>query len=269
MEVKTAAKSQERRAKSQKLSSQLLAIGFSLLAFSCRFAFAENSQDFYKSGNQFYASGKFTEAAQAYQSAIDSGLRSWVLEFNIGNAYYREGAIGKAALHFERAFHLNSSDPDVIYNLNLVTVKAGDPELPSSALPKLAWRLFYIFGINALTVIWMLFFFVCVAAAGAALYVKPIFSRDRVVGIAFIFFILSGWLGVRIYLLEKSEGVVVGQMAEVRSGPNTSYAANFTVPEGHRVMILKDQEPIQGWLEIGVPEQGLKGWVPDASVEVI
>ena len=58
-------------------------------------------------------------------------------------------------------------------------------------------------------------------------------------------------------------------VAEVRSGPNTTYPANFTVPEGRRVLILKEEEPIQGWLEVGVPQEGLKGWVPDTSVEVI
>jgi hypothetical protein len=62
---------------------------------------------------------------------------------------------------------------------------------------------------------------------------------------------------------------VITSVAEVRSGPNTTYPTSFTVPEGHRVLILDEQEPIQGWLEIGVPDQGLKGWAPDTSVETI
>ena len=62
---------------------------------------------------------------------------------------------------------------------------------------------------------------------------------------------------------------MVAPVAEVRSGPNMTYPANFTVPEGHRVLILKEEEPIQGWIEVGVPDQGLKGWVPDTSVEII
>lgn len=70
-------------------------------------------------------------------------------------------------------------------------------------------------------------------------------------------------------MIEKPLGVVVSSVAEVRSGPNITYPANFTVPEGRRVLILKEQEPIQGWLEIGVPQEGLKGWVPDTSVETI
>ena len=86
---------------------------------------------------------------------------------------------------------------------------------------------------------------------------------------AAVFVLFGTWLGARIYLLEKPAGVVVASVAEVRSGPNTTYPANFTVPEGHRVLILEEQEPIQGWLEIGVPQEGLKGWVPETSVEVI
>ena len=66
---------------------------------------------------------------------------------------------------------------------------------------------------------------------------------------------------MNIIEVEKPEGVVVAPVAEVRSGPNMSYAANFTVPEGRRILILKEQEPIQGWLEIGVRTNGVGGTV--------
>ena len=89
------------------------------------------------------------------------------------------------------------------------------------------------------------------------------------VGSILAFFIFGSWMGARIYLLELPEGVVVASVAEVRSGPNLTYPANFTVPEGHRVQLLREQEPIQGWVEIGVPDQGLKGWIPESSVETI
>jgi hypothetical protein len=81
--------------------------------------------------------------------------------------------------------------------------------------------------------------------------------------------VVTGWLGARMYLLEHPQGVVVSPIAEVRSGPNTTYPTNFTVPEGHRVLLLDEQEPVQGWFEIGAPEQGLKGWAPESSVEVL
>ena len=230
---------------------------------------ADSSQELFKAGNALYAEGKFSEAAQKYQAAEEAGIRNWVLEYNLGNASWRAGQLGKAILHYERAFRINSGQNDVIYNLNLATTKAGDPELPSGALPILAWRLFYFFSVNTLTVFGsLLFIFFCVAGS-FALAGRNFLMAETALGLGCIFIVLLAWLGARIYLLEHPKGVVVSPVAEVRSGPNTTYPANFTVPEGHRVLILEEQEPVQGWLEIGVPQEGLKGWVPETSVEVI
>jgi hypothetical protein len=235
-------------------------------------AFADLPQDLYKAGNALYAEGKFSDAAQKYQAAVDGGLKHWVLEYDLGSAYYRAGQTGKAVLHYERAFHMNSGQGDVLYNLNLATTKAGDPEMPSTALAALAWRLFFILSVNTLTVLASIFFILlCVYAGSLLAGAQNNFDWvPACAGMTAVAFVLTGaWLGIRIYLLEKPVGVVVASVAEVRSGPNTTYPANFTVPEGHRVLILKEEEPIQGWLEIGVPQEGLKGWVPETSVEVI
>jgi tetratricopeptide (TPR) repeat protein len=232
-------------------------------------AFADTGPDLFKAGNALYAGGKFSEAAQKYQAAADEGLKNWVLEYNLGNAYYRAGEMGKAILHYERAFRMNSGQNDVIYNLNLATNKAGDPELPAGALPVLAWRLFYFLSINALAVVTSLLFIFFCAATCFALAGRDFLKADAALGLGCLFMVLLGWLGARIYLLEHPQGVVVASVAEVRSGPNTTYPTNFTVPEGHRVLILDEQEPVPGWLEIGAPQEGLKGWAPETSVEII
>jgi hypothetical protein len=240
-----------------------------MILFLPLLCYADTPQDLYKSGNALYAEGKFADAAQKYQSAADAGLRNWVLEYDLGNACYRAGQIGKGILHYERAFRINSGQGDVIYNLNLATTKAGDPELPTTALPALGWRLFYIFSVNTLTILSSFLFVSFCVVGGCALLDRYVLPRDVALGGGLLFVFLFGWLAARIFLLEKPTGVVVSPVAEVRSGPNTSYPANFTIPEGRRVLILKEQEPIQGWLEIGVPQEGLKGWVPDSSVEII
>ncbi len=230
---------------------------------------ADTPQELFKAGNAQYAEGKFADAAQKYQTAADGGLRHWALEYNLGNAYYRSGQIGKAILHYERAFRINSGQTDVLYNLNLAANKAGEPVMPAGTLPAFAWRLFYSLSVNTLTLFCsLLFIFFCVAG-GYALLGRRFLKADWALGLGFLLIALAGWLGARIYLLEVPEGVVVASVAEVRSGPSMTYPANFTVPEGQRVLLLKEQEPIQDWLEIGVPDQGLKGWVPASSVETI
>ena len=232
-------------------------------------AFGESGPDLFKAGNALYTEGKFADAAQKYQAAADAGLKNWVLEYNLGNAYYREGQIGRAILHYERAFRMNSGQGDVIYNLNLATNKAGDPELPAGALPALAWRLFYALSINTITLLASLLFLFFGVAAGFALAGRNFLKADAVLGLGCAFLGLVAWLGARIYILEHPPGVVVSPVAEVRSGPNITYPTISTVPEGHRVLLLDEQEPVEGWLEIGVPQEGIKGWVPSSSVEVL
>jgi tetratricopeptide (TPR) repeat protein len=240
-----------------------------LLALLAAPVWAETPPEAFAAGNTLYAAGKFADAAQKYQSAADTGFKNWILEYNLGNAYYRAGQIGKAVLHYERAFRMNSGQGDVIYNLNLATTKAGDPELPTSALPTLAWRLFYFLSINTLTLLCSMLFILACAAAGLALAGRNVLNAETAIALGIVCVTLFGWLGARIYLMEHPQGVVVSSVAEVRSGPNTTYPTNFTVPEGHRVLILDEQEPVQGWLEIGAPVEGLKGWAPDTSVEII
>jgi tetratricopeptide (TPR) repeat protein len=245
------------------LYSAFLIFNFSLAAYS------ESPQDLFQQGNAAYARGQFDQAVSNYESARSQGLHHWVLEYDLGNAYYKAGRLGKAIAAYERAFRLNSGQGDVLYNLNLVLTKAGDPLLPAGALSWLFWKLFFALSLDTL-MFWTSLLFIA-ACAGGGLFFLGRFRPPRrwTYGVLGTLAVLGAWLALRISNLQRPEAVVIVPTAEVRGGPNTTYPANFTVPEGHRVLVLEEQEPVQGWVEIGVPEQGLKGWVPDTSIEVI
>ena len=234
----------------------------------CR-AHADTPEETFKKANAAYAEGKFDQAVTLYQSAKSAGLRHWALEYNLGDAYYKTNQLGKSVASYVRAFRLNPGDRDVVYNLALSTTRAGDPIVPSGSLAALSWRLFYFVSLNTLTVAASLLFFGLWIFGALALLGT---YRLRIEGVALLsalFVIAVGWLGLRIYWNEQSEGIVVAPVAEIRSGPNLSYPANFTIPEGHHVMILDEEEPVTDWLEIGVSNQGLKGWVPTSSIDVL
>ena len=238
-----------------------------LLGFAVGNVYAETPQEWFKKGNEAYAAKKFDDAISAYQSAVDGGLRHWVVYFNLSDAHFRAGHLGKAMVNVDRAFQLNSSNSDVLDNLVLLSTKAGDPRMPTGALPALLWRLFYKIGLNGLTVLTSLLF-----AVLAGFSMGPWLGRWRMpsqvmIGTGIAFAVFATWLGARIYVHHEPLAVVITPNAEVRSGPALSDPASFTVPEGRRVEVLADQEPVSGWLEVGVPQEGLKGWVPDSSVE--
>lgn len=52
---------------------------------------AQTVEDFFKKGNDEYRSGKFREAAAAFESITRQGFSSPQVYFNLGNAYYRQG----------------------------------------------------------------------------------------------------------------------------------------------------------------------------------
>jgi len=228
-----------------------------------------DAQDAFKQGNAAYAAAKFDDAVADYQSAESQGLHHWMLDYNLGNALFKTGKLGSAILHYERAFRRHSSDRDLVYNLSLASAKAGDPRLPTGALPALFWRLFYQFSINAMAVVMSVLWIALCIGLGALLRGRWQAHGDKVGVLAVITVAWAVWFGTRVYVAEEPSAIVVAPTADVRSGPNLSYPANFSVPEGHRVLLLDEQEAVSGWLEIGVPDQGLKGWAPENAVEKI
>jgi hypothetical protein len=56
----------------------------------------------------------------------------------------------------------------------------------------------------------------------------------------------------------RPEAVVVAARVEARTGPSAAERVGFLVPEGQRVAWL---EASGDWVQIGLPEKGLKGWV--------
>ena len=79
--------------------------------------------------NNSYREKRYDDAIQDYEKLISAGLRSANIFYNLGNAYLRTGARGKAILYYERALRMCPRDADIRSNLdfarNLVEGDAG------------------------------------------------------------------------------------------------------------------------------------------------
>ena len=120
-------------------SSGIAAILLGLLGAQTAIAAGENG---FARGNELFASGKYAEAAAAYEGQVHHGDDSANLFFNLGNAYYRAGDRGHAILNYRRALQLEPSHAEAAANLAfiggnraLVTADGGLP-LGTNAL---AW----------------------------------------------------------------------------------------------------------------------------------
>jgi tetratricopeptide (TPR) repeat protein len=71
----------------------------------------------YNQGNQLYARKDYDGAARAYEEALRAGPSPAAL-YNLGNARFKSGEIGRAILSYRRARYLAPRDPDVAANLD-------------------------------------------------------------------------------------------------------------------------------------------------------
>src|SRR5438046_9550199 len=100
------------------------AIGFS---FTGVVSAADESA--FAKANQAYTEARFQEAAEGYESLIQSGQWNATLFYDLGNAYYRLGNFGKAILNYERAVALDPHHPEADANLRLARDEARALEL--------------------------------------------------------------------------------------------------------------------------------------------
>ena len=99
---------------------------------------APSPTDLMDEANAQYERGEFSGAAQQYEALIDSGYEDAVLYYNLGNAYFKNGDLGRAVLNYLRAEELSPRDADIRANLEFARartvddVESGGESLPAS-----------------------------------------------------------------------------------------------------------------------------------------
>ena len=76
--------------------------------------------------NQLYEAGQYQEAASAYQSMVDAGADDGALYYNLGNACYKSGDLGRAILNYRRAQIIDPRDSDIETNLQIAREQTVD-----------------------------------------------------------------------------------------------------------------------------------------------
>jgi len=76
-----------------------------------------------------YEEGKYNEAATAYAKLLQTGQTSAALYFNLGNAFFKSGQMGRAVAAYRLAGPTHSRDPDVRANLQFARNQIQGPTL--------------------------------------------------------------------------------------------------------------------------------------------
>lgn len=213
----------------------------------------------------------YQRALDRYLTVIGDGQgRNAKLYYNIGNAYYLIGDIGRAILFYRQAQVLDPADVNLRHNLLYARSQRLD-RLPSGELPEglrigLFWH--YLLAPETKLALFILFFAgACVTGALAILRARrwKTVSFFISAGLALLFFGSLSEDEIRLHSLR--DGVVVAQEVEIRKGDGTAYQRSYLDPlhAGAEFRLLEDRA---GWYRILLPD-GRRGWIPGTAAVMV
>lgn len=227
----------------------------------------------FERGNRLYQENEFAGAVEAYEEVLEAGYESVELLYNLGNAYFKTGNLGRSILSWERALRLRPRDPDARANLELARSLTADEIEP---LPR-----FWILSIGSWWVgllpggVLLLLGIVGYTLAAGGLCARILSRRPTrrrigtwiLLGGVACMVLFGGTLLAREGVLGGTEwGIVLAESVPVQSAPSTEGDLTlFVVHEGTKVRIDQRSET---WLEV-VLEDGKVGWIPTAALEII
>lgn len=202
--------------------------------------------------------------------AQEGNIQNGKLFYNIGNAYFRVGDIGRAILNYRRAQQLIPNDVNLQQNISYTRSKRTDQIEEQQQKKILKTLLFWHYDFSAKTRLSL--FAICIT-------VFCLFSSLRLFWKKSSFFWFIGFsMGILLLLLGSlsiqalgqsgnSSGVILTDEVIARKGNSETYEPSFEAPlhAGTEFDLIEKRED---WYHINLPD-GRKCWVPQQSVGLI
>jgi tetratricopeptide (TPR) repeat protein len=240
------------------ISAILLALFFAGKTFA-----VDVTADF-SAANKLYAEGRFSDAAKAYESILQSGATSPALLFNYGNAEFKSGHLGKAIAAYQRADQLSPRDAELRANLAFVRNQVQGVTLHESRWQNWVGTLTLNEGALLSAVLFWLTFALLIARQIRPELVPKLKNATR------IFVALAIFSGTVLGLQAASHfssatAVVIADNVTARSGPFDDAQSAFTARDGAEFSILDRRND---WVQVA-DGAGKSGWLPAKQVEIL
>jgi tetratricopeptide (TPR) repeat protein len=223
-------------------------------------SFAADTFAEFDAANRLYEQGKFAEAASSYQQMIQSGTVSPAIYFNLGNAFFKAGQLGRAIAAYRTAEKIAPRDPDVHANLQFVRGKVQSPTLSPSAWQRwVAALTINEWGVLAAAAFWIWL------ALLAVVQLRPGWKQSLR---AFLWcggcatLVLGGCAGAAWSENSTQTAIVVVQDAATHNGPLDEAPTGATVHDGAELSMLDTKND---WLQVRVDSQRV-GWLKRGQV---
>ena len=217
-----------------------------------------------------YENGDFAGAAAVWRELAGAGVEDSRLWYNLGNAHFQGGEMGRAILAYRRAQRLAPRDREIRDNLALARSRRGDGTLsPEPSFWGRAWgwlRATFspgelaVFGLALLWLATLLTLLLILKRAGwrrLRWMLVPVLVFLPLISAAAWVAEWQDWSG--------SEAVLLAPSVAVQSGPGADYITLFEIHEGAE---LRVRERRGGWLRVDLGEQ-LEGWIPAVAAETL
>lgn len=217
--------------------------------------------------NDLYKSGNYQAALEGYREIAAKEPFNPYAYYNAGNACFRLNKPGLAILYYGKAFRLDPRDPDIRANLDFAMKHTGQALVPEG-MPRVLHYLYYFFSDLELRAAATLFWWL--SCLLLAVYALKTGLRGKLRGTLLASALLfSGsllWFAARSTSAFSNAGVVTAEgSVKLLSGPGDTFKAYATLPEARLVKILDDTD--DNYYEVGIPREGIKGWIPKSAAE--
>jgi len=237
--------------------------------------FSQANQSFREANsarNPEQAEKLYEKAILAFERIVNEGrIKNAKLYYNLANAYFLKGNIGKAILNYRRAEKLDNSDANIQKNLTFARSKRIDKVVIKTEKRVLQTLFFwhYDFSIKAKFLFTCIFFgIVCICVAGIIWFGR---SAPWMVP-AVICAILTTCFLISLVLESGTKagricGVITIKEVVAHQGDGQNYAPSFKEPlhEGTEFDLLESRP---GWFHIELSDNS-DAWIPQISADLI
>ena len=223
-------------------------------------------------GNQSYIDGDYAAAVNAYQAIENRGYSSSRLYYNMGNAYYKQGQIGRAILYYNRALVVSPSMEDAKHNLEIAEAFAKDKiaVVPEFFLNRWMRTLRSAFSCNvwgglSVAMLAIAIAFGLIFLLGSQIKVRKSGFYGAVVALLLFVVVTIFAVSASRDILDRSAAIVMSSAISVKSSPDRAATDIFVIHEGTKVTISSE---VDGWCEVTIAD-GKKGWTESSHLERI
>jgi tetratricopeptide (TPR) repeat protein len=214
----------------------------------------DNAEENFKQGN-------FSKTIEIYESLIQiEKARNPYIYYNLSNAYYRNGNIGKAILNIEKASILAPRDKDIKSNMKYLCDIAGHTKQA-----KILSILLRQFSLNEITVVSSAILISFIIFLSLFMIKRNLILKKAMVVSSILLIVFITFLSLKAYGQFLVKEAVVLSSVSARSGPNEITLEIFTVPEGRIVSVTAKTG---NWINIEVKSENetLTGWVESGKI---